>query len=49
MCKPKECEGCGNEAPDYIKQCPHCGGEKCSVCDMGDDTSCINCEGQDDD
>lgn len=43
----KECEGCGFEEPEYKKQCPHCGGEKCNCCDMGDDCACINFEGED--
>ncbi|HBM2815669.1 TPA: hypothetical protein LU109_003581 [Enterobacter hormaechei subsp. xiangfangensis] len=43
---PQECDGCGNEKPEYTKNCPHCGGCKCDVCDMGDDTSCICCEGE---
>ncbi|HAU8242116.1 TPA: hypothetical protein I8298_004389 [Citrobacter freundii] len=24
----RECNGCGNEEPEYIKECPHCGAEK---------------------
>ncbi len=42
----EECSSCGNEAPTYTKDCPQCGMEKCDQCDMGDDTSCINCEGE---
>lgn len=43
----RECNGCGNEEPEYLKECPHCGSEKCNLCDMGDDTSCMACEGED--
>lgn len=39
----KECDGCGNEAPERITICPHCGSEKCNMCDMGDDCECGNC------
>jgi len=28
------------------KHCPHCDGIKCIMCDMGNDCSCINCEGE---
>jgi hypothetical protein len=45
MEKKPECPGCG--ATDYdgdLEPCPFCDSLKCSVCDMGDDTSCINCE-----
>ncbi|BAG78126.1 hypothetical phage protein [Escherichia coli SE11] len=42
----QECPTCGNEAPEYLKECPHCGGQKCNHCDMGDDTACMNCEGE---
>jgi hypothetical protein len=31
--------------PVGTKNCPHCGNEKCCMCDMGDDTSCLGCEG----
>ncbi len=41
-----ECPACGFETPEYISECPHCGGPKCSACDMGDDTSCVACEGE---
>ena len=43
----QECPNCGNEEPEYLKECPHCGALKCDHCDMGDDTSCVNCEGDD--
>lgn len=42
----QECPTCGNENPEYLKECPHCGGQKCNHCDMGDDTACMNCEGE---
>lgn len=42
----QECSTCGNESPEYLKECPHCGGQKCNHCDMGDDTACMNCEGE---
>ena len=40
------CPTCGNVAPEYLNECPHCGGLKCNHCDMGDDTACMNCEGE---
>ncbi len=42
----QECPTCGNEAPEYLKECPWCGSQKCDLCDMGDDTACMNCEGE---
>ncbi|HAH1022477.1 TPA: hypothetical protein HHG81_003192 [Escherichia coli] len=42
----QECPTCGNESSEYLKECPHCGGQKCNHCDMGDDTACMNCEGE---
>lgn len=42
-----KCISCGNDTPEYIKTCPHCDAEKCNACDMGDDTRCMNCEGED--
>lgn len=36
-----ECE------PIELKECPHCGRTKCQRCNMGDDTSCMGCEGED--
>lgn len=44
--KKPECPACG--ARDYegeLRECPWCSSLKCSHCDMGDDTSCIACEG----
>lgn len=49
-----ECPGCGatsadrkhnkpNE-PQGLSECPHCGTEKCTMCDMGDDVECGNCD-----
>ena len=48
-----DCEGCGSTAEDRKKNrpndrqgtsiCPHCGTEKCCMCDMGDDVECGNC------
>ncbi|TDX11930.1 hypothetical protein EDF88_4528 [Buttiauxella sp. BIGb0552] len=43
----KECNGCGNEAPDELYECPHCGAEKCNMCDMGDNVACNNCPEED--
>lgn len=46
-----ECTGCASlpsarPADDKeLRQCPHCGALKCRLCDMGDDVSCISCEG----
>lgn len=37
------CNGCGNENPEYVKECPYCGSDKCNRCDMGDDVECGNC------
>lgn len=53
-----ECPGCGatsadrksnkpNE-PQGLSECPHCGTEKCTMCDMGDDVECGNCDLGDD-
>jgi len=28
-----------------LSLCPHCQQAKCCMCDMGDDVSCMNCEG----
>ncbi|MGE4843356.1 MULTISPECIES: hypothetical protein [Buttiauxella] len=39
----KTCEGCGNEEPERIETCPHCGADKCDLCDMGDNVECGNC------
>ena len=39
-----ECQTCGNRNPEYLKECPHCGSQKCDRCDMGDDTNCLKCE-----
>lgn len=33
--------------PIDLANCPHCGALKCCMCDMGDDTDCISCEGDD--
>lgn len=44
----KECSGCGNEQPEYVKQCKYCGSDKCNVCDAGDDVNCGNCEYEED-
>jgi hypothetical protein len=30
--------------PTTLSECPHCGGSKCCMCDMGDDVRCISCE-----
>jgi hypothetical protein len=40
-----ECSCCGNEcSKEQISECPHCFGEKCPQCDMGDDVACMSCE-----
>jgi hypothetical protein len=42
---PDHCPACGimvNE--DEITECPFCGGTKCTLCDMGNDVTCLNCE-----
>ena len=48
----EECFGCGSSFVErnkhshglsYKKICPHCGSEKCCMCDMGDDVECGNC------
>ena len=39
---------CGNtEYEGELIPCPFCESEKCSRCDMGDDVSCVMCEGDD--
>lgn len=43
-----ECNGCGFEKPESKTTCPHCGADKCNVCDMGDDVECANCASEDD-
>lgn len=53
----RTCSGCGATAsdrannkpgePQGLEECPHCGGQKCCMCDLGDDTSCISCDGED--
>lgn len=30
--------------PQGLSDCPQCGAEKCSMCDMGDDVECMSCE-----
>lgn len=35
--------------PTALLNCPHCGAQKCCMCDMGDDVLCLSCEGTDDD
>lgn len=49
-----ECPACGATArdrktnkptePQGLSICPHCNSEKCCMCDMGDDVSCMSCE-----
>lgn len=50
-----DCPACG-AAPadrqrigDYLelRECPHCGAQKCAFCDMGDDVPCSSCEDAD--
>ena len=48
------CGGCGSTLADRrhsnpleqhgLSACPHCGAEKCTVCDMGDNVDCGSCE-----
>ena len=48
-----ECGGCGAtehdrsrnkpHEPQGLSECPHCGEDKCCMCDMGDDVYCGNC------
>lgn len=37
-----------NEPDDKLSvvltRCPHCGNEKCCMCDMGDDVECLLCD-----
>lgn len=46
----QQCGGCGSlpyeRATDAkpLRECPHCGGEKCAICDMGDDVECGACD-----
>lgn len=49
-----DCSGCGSTAaerarsragePPGLSDCPHCGATKCSLCDLGDDVECGNCD-----
>lgn len=49
----EECQGCGAgpgdrkrnkpSEPQGLSNCPHCGTDKCCMCDMGDDVACGNC------
>lgn len=49
------CPNCGAmphdraKRDDYreLRECPFCSALKCSMCDMGDDVGCGNCEGDD--
>lgn len=27
-----------------LVDCPHCGADKCCMCDMGDDVPCLSCD-----
>lgn len=48
----EECPTCGMDAENSMdpetwkltKICSHCGSQKCSSCDMGDDVECPGCE-----
>lgn len=49
--RTQRAEASAREFPDeeykpYLAQCPHCYATKCNMCDMGDDTNCISCDGQ---
>ncbi len=35
------------EADLEVRLCPHCDGDKCDICDMGDDVGCLACEDED--
>lgn len=49
MNEKPECQGCGyTEYEGKLKECPFCGGQKCSACDIGDDVECMQCENEDD-
>lgn len=44
------CSGCGSTPPErqrhggpQMRECPHCGADKCCLCDMGDDVWCGAC------
>lgn len=37
-----------SDIPVDLKRCPHCGSEKCCMCDMGDDVPCLGCESMED-
>jgi len=49
-----ECPSCGATHTDRFRnkpteplglsECPHCGAEKCCMCDMGDDVDCPSCD-----
>lgn len=51
----RECDGCGSTLAERerrskanggltgLRKCPHCGADKCLMCDMGDDVECGNC------
>lgn len=32
-----------------LRECPHCGADKCIICDMGDDVECGSCDLGDED
>lgn len=50
----EECVGCVATAndrkrnkpndPQGLETCPHCGADKCCMCDMGDDVECASCD-----
>ena len=52
-----ECDGCGSTAgyratnkktePQGLSTCPHCGSDKCCMCDMGDEVECGQCQSDD--
>lgn len=42
-----ECPACGyTDYEGELRQCPHCEGQKCSCCDMGDDVGCPACDNE---
>lgn len=59
MSLTNECTGCGASEEDRkvnkpdesteLRKCPLCGSSKCSICDMGDDVPCVDCENDFDD
>lgn len=34
----------GSRLTTSLRRCPHCGSQKCCMCDMGDDVECLSCD-----